>query len=64
MGTPKSTTSLPVSFSDAINKAKAAIETENAREGNTPGAHTAASEPRKTEQNEDEEQEEVELHVL
>jgi len=72
-GTPKRTTSpsssSPMSFSDALNKAKAAAETEKAREGDAPprAQTTPASQPpRKAEEDEDEEEEEeeeVELRI-
>jgi len=68
-GTPKTTaspsSSSPISFSDALNKAKskAASETEEAREGDAPRAQTAtASQPRNMEE-EDEDEEEEELHI-
>jgi hypothetical protein len=59
-----------MSFSDALNKAKAAAETEKAREGGAlaPRAQAttvaAASQPRSTQEDEeDEEEEEVELRM-
>jgi len=65
-GTPKTTSSpsssSPMSFSDALNKAKAkaAAETEEAREGDAPRAQTtaAASQPRNMEEEEEDEEEE------
>jgi hypothetical protein len=59
-GTPKTTTSLslssPISFSDALNEARAASKTEKARERDAPHAQaTAASQPRKAEEDWDEE---------
>jgi len=51
-----------MSFSDALNKAKAkaAAETEEAREGNAPRAQTTttASQPRNMEEDEEDEEEE------
>jgi len=51
-----------MSFSDALNKAKAkaAAETEEAREGDAPRAQTttAASQPRSMEEDEEDEEEE------
>ena len=66
-GTPKRTPP-PMSFSDALNKAKAAAaaETEKAREGNDApprGQTTPASQPRKTEADEEEEEEEEEVEL-
>jgi len=61
-GTPKTpssaSSSSPMSFSDALNKAKA--ETEEAREGDAPRAQTtaAASQPRNMEEEEEDEEEE------
>ena len=61
-GTPKTmsspSSSSPMSFSDALNKAKAkaAAETEEAWEGNAPRAQTTtASQPRNMEEEEEEE---------
>jgi len=58
--------SSPISFSDALNKAKAkaAAETEEAQEGDAPRAQTttAASQPRNMEEDEEDEEEE-ELHI-
>ena len=47
--TLKSITSPPMSFSDALDKAKATSETENGREGDTHRAHTTtmASQPQR-----------------
>ena len=60
-GTPKSTTSPPMSFSDAVNKAKAAVKAEKAREGDAPCAQTSTvPQPRGTEGDIDEEEERVE----
>jgi len=59
-GTPNTTTSPssspPISFSHVLNKAKAASKTEKALEADAPHAQTtAASQPRKTEEDEVEE---------
>jgi len=59
-GTPKTSwpsSSSPMSFSDALNKAKAAAETEKAREEDAPQAQTTmtASQPRNMEEDEEEE---------
>jgi len=61
-GTPKTSwpsSSSPMSFSDALNKAKAGAETEKAREGDAPRAQTTttASQPRNMEEDEEEEEE-------
>ena len=69
-GPPKVTSSpsssFPMSFSDALNKAKAkaAAETKEAREGDAPCAQTtAASQLRNTEEDEKDDDEEEELHM-
>jgi len=69
-GTPKTTSlassSSPMSFSDALNKAKAkaAAETEEAQEGGAPRAQTttAVSQPHNMEE-EDKDKEEEKLHI-
>ena len=54
---------LPMSFSDAVNKEMVVVEAEKAREGDTPCAQTTmASQPRGTE-DVDEEEEKVELRM-
>ena len=66
-----SLSSSPMSFSDALNKAKAASETEKARGGVAPAPRTQAtttaaamSQPRNMQEDEeDEEEEEVELRM-
>ena len=69
-GTPKTMTSpsssSPMSFSDALNKAKVAAEAEKVREGDAPRAQTTtAYQPRKIEKDEEaKEDDEVELHIL
>jgi len=64
-GRSRSSSSSPMSFSEAINKAKASAEAE--KKGDAPRAQTnpAAFEPRKTEEEEEEEddEEEVELRI-
>jgi len=61
-GTPKMSwpsSSSPMPFSDALNKAKAAAKTEKAWEGDAPWAQmtTTASQPRNMEEDEEEEEE-------
>ena len=54
---------LPMSFSDAVNKEMVVVEAEKAREGDTPCAQTTtASQPRGME-DVDEEEEKVELRM-
>ena len=67
-GTPKTMTSpsSPVSFPNALNKAKATAEVEKAREGDAPRVQTTtACQARKTEEDEEEEEEDevVELRT-
>jgi hypothetical protein len=53
-----------MSFSDALNKAKTAAETEKAREGGARATTAAASRPRNTQEDEEDgEEEEVELRM-
>ena len=63
MGTSSPSSSSPISYSEAINKAKASTETE--KKGDTPAqTNPAAFQPRKTDEEDDNDDEEVEITVL
>jgi hypothetical protein len=54
-----------MSFSEAIAKAKAAVDAENLKKGDAPRAQTSptAFEPRKAEEEDDDDDEELELRM-
>jgi serine/threonine protein kinase len=62
-GTSRSSTSSPMSFSEAINKAKASAEAEKKADAPRAQTNPAAFEPRKTEEEEEEEDEEEEVEL-